>query len=72
MNFWRDAFGWGWVTAEQLRLMVITDTFAFGEITKQEYKDITGIPFDQPESEPELEPEDTPAEEDEEPTPKKK
>ncbi|MEK4025768.1 XkdX family protein [Sporosarcina sp. FSL W7-1283] len=70
MSFWRDAFGWGWVTADQLRLMVITDTFAFGEITKQEYEDITGQPYDLTPTEP-----DTPEEpepETEEPAPKKK
>jgi len=69
MNFWKQAFGWGWVTAEQLRLIVITEEVPFGELTKGEFKRITGENFDsiQPEEEAEEEsPADPPVED---PTP---
>lgn len=45
MEFWRLAYNRKWVTAEQLRLAVITDTNKFGEITPEEYEEITGIKF---------------------------
>ena len=46
MSFWKLAYGWGWVTAEDLRKVVITEDFPYGEITKEEYKEITGQNFD--------------------------
>ena len=46
MNFWNLAFTWGWVTATQLRAIVITDSMQFGELTKDEFKEITGEDFD--------------------------
>ncbi|MBG9798461.1 XkdX family protein [Brevibacillus laterosporus] len=45
MDFWEIAFQQKWVTAEKLRLAVITDKNPFGYITPEEYKQITGIDF---------------------------
>lgn len=45
MAFWKLAFNQKWVTAEQLRLAVTTQSNQFGEITPEEYKEITGIEF---------------------------
>ena len=45
MAFWKLAYNMKWVTAEQLRLAVITEDNPFGEITPEQYKEITGIPF---------------------------
>ncbi|MFB5761028.1 XkdX family protein [Paenibacillus medicaginis] len=45
MRFWQLAYQWKWVTAEQLKGAVKTDTNPFGEITAAEYKDITGVDF---------------------------
>lgn len=44
-GFWKLAYEQKWVTAEQLKGAVKTDTNPFGEITPQEYKAITGIDF---------------------------
>lgn len=46
MNFWQLAFNSGWVTAEQLRIAVITESNPFGEVTPEQYEQITGIPFE--------------------------
>lgn len=45
MEFWRLAYNRKWVTAEQLRLAVITESNPYGEITPEEYEQITGIKF---------------------------
>ncbi|WP_352404546.1 XkdX family protein [Sporanaerobacter acetigenes] len=45
MAFWKLAYNMKWVSAEQLRLAVITESNPFGEITSEEYTEITGIPF---------------------------
>ncbi|QGG51448.1 XkdX family protein [Lysinibacillus pakistanensis] len=45
MNFWHIAFISSWVTAEQLRIAVKTEMNPFGEITKEQYKEITGQDF---------------------------
>lgn len=45
MAFWKLAYNQKWVTAEQLRLAVKTETNPFGEITAEEYKTITGQDF---------------------------
>lgn len=45
MSFWKLAYDMNWVTAEQLKGAVITETNPFGEITPEEYKIITGIDF---------------------------
>jgi hypothetical protein len=47
MAFWQLAFNSKWVTADQLRLAVITDTNPFGEITPEQYKEITKIEYTQ-------------------------
>lgn len=46
MKFWTLAFSMRWVTAEALKGAVITDTNPFGEITPQEYKEITDVDFE--------------------------
>ena len=45
MAFWKSAFNMGWVTAEQLRIAVLTEDNPRGEITTEEYKEITGQDF---------------------------
>lgn len=45
MAFWKLAFNMGWVDAEKLRIAVRTESNPFGEITPEEYEEITGIPF---------------------------
>lgn len=45
MAFWKMAYNLKWVTAEQLRLAVITESNKFGEITSEEYKEITNEDF---------------------------
>ncbi|MER2006736.1 MAG: XkdX family protein [Psychrobacillus sp.] len=45
MAFWKMAFNLKWVTSEQLRLAVVTESNPFGEITPEEYKDITKQEF---------------------------
>ena len=45
MEFWKMAFKFYWVTAEDLRIAVKTEKNPFGEITPNEYEEITGIPF---------------------------
>lgn len=45
MEFWRLAINEKWCTPEQLRIAVKTDTNPFGDITPEEYEEITGIKF---------------------------
>ncbi|MGG3012311.1 XkdX family protein [Brevibacillus parabrevis] len=45
MAFWNLAYKYKWVTIDQLRLAVKTDTNPFGEITPEEFKQITGQDF---------------------------
>ena len=45
MAFWKLAFNMGWVDAEKLRLVVKTEDNPKGEITPEQYEEITGIPF---------------------------
>lgn len=45
MAFWKLAYNQKWVTAEQLRLAVVTESNQFGEITAAEYKEITKQDF---------------------------
>lgn len=45
MAFWKLAFNMNWVSAEQLRLAVVTENNPFGEITEAQYKEITGVDF---------------------------
>lgn len=44
-NFWQMAFNFKWVDAMSLKGAVKTDTNLFGEITTDEYKQITNIDF---------------------------
>lgn len=45
MAFWKMAYNQKWVTAEQLRLAVVTESNPYGEITAEEYKEITNKDF---------------------------
>ena len=46
MAWWKISFANHWVTEEELRWVVITSDNPFGNITKEQYKEITGIDFD--------------------------
>lgn len=46
MGFWQIAFISKWVTAEELRIAVKTKTNPFGEISPEEYKEITKQDFE--------------------------
>lgn len=45
MSFWKLAFEKKWVSAEALKGAVKTEANPFGEITPEQYQDITGIEF---------------------------
>lgn len=45
MNFWKMAFNLKWVTAEQLRLAVVTESNPYGEISPEQYEEITKQEF---------------------------
>jgi hypothetical protein len=45
MSFWQLAYNSKWVDAEFLKQVVITESNPYGEITPQEYFEITGIEF---------------------------
>ncbi|WP_374020470.1 XkdX family protein [Paenibacillus thiaminolyticus] len=45
MNFWKLAFECRWIDAKGLCAAVKTAANPFGEITPEEYKEITGIDF---------------------------
>lgn len=45
MNFWKLAFECRWIDAEGLFAAVKTAANPFGEITPEEYKEITGTDF---------------------------
>ncbi|NGP57798.1 XkdX family protein [Paenibacillus thiaminolyticus] len=45
MTFWKLAFECKWIDAEGLRAAVKTESNPFGEISPEEYKQITGIDF---------------------------
>jgi hypothetical protein len=44
-SFWQMAFNFKWVDATELKGAVKTDTQPFGEITSDEYKQITNVDF---------------------------
>ncbi|WP_411680485.1 XkdX family protein [Clostridium thailandense] len=44
-SFWKMAFDYKWVDAISLKGAVKTDINIFGEITANEYKQITGIDY---------------------------
>lgn len=46
MAFWKMAYDNEWVTKEELRYAVKTPENPFGDITKDEYREITGADFD--------------------------
>lgn len=45
MEFWKLAIERRWCTPEQLRLAVLTKENPYGEITPEQYEEITGIKF---------------------------
>ncbi|UHA72307.1 XkdX family protein [Paenibacillus sp. 481] len=45
MSFWKLAFEQKWIDVSQLRKVVKTDANLFGEITPQQFADITGQAF---------------------------
>lgn len=51
MTFWKLAYDRGWISPDKevsavyLRVMVISETNPFGQITSEEYKLITGKDF---------------------------
>ncbi|MBR8659553.1 MULTISPECIES: XkdX family protein [Brevibacillus] len=45
MAFWNLAYKYKWVTIDQLRLAVRTESNPYGEITPEEFKQITGQDF---------------------------
>jgi len=45
MAFWNIAYNQKWVTIDQLRLAVITTSNPFGDITPEEFKQITKQDF---------------------------
>ncbi|WP_188066585.1 XkdX family protein [Brevibacillus brevis] len=45
MAFWALAFSMKWITAEKLRLAVKTTSNPFGEISPEEFKQITNQEF---------------------------
>ena len=45
MVFWKMCFDLGVIDAEYLKQAVITDKNKFGDITPEQYKEITGIEF---------------------------
>lgn len=51
MSFWKLAYDMGWIdkdkeiAKQKLRLAVKTESNPFGEITPEEYKQITGVDF---------------------------
>lgn len=45
MDFWKMAYDNQWVDVDMIRQAVITDTNPFGDITKEQFKEITGQDF---------------------------
>ena len=45
MEFWKMAFNMKVIDSEYLKQAVITDSNKFGDITAEQYKEITGIEF---------------------------
>ncbi|ARD47558.1 XkdX family protein [Sporosarcina sp. P33] len=60
MTYWELAYGWGWATADQLRLAT-----KLGELAKEDFERITGELFDPVKEEPVPEPEKEPVVEEE-------
>ena len=45
MDWWKTSYAKGWVTKEELRWVVITPDNPLGDITKEQYKEITGAEY---------------------------
>lgn len=45
MDFWKMVFDLGCITSERLKGAVKWEKNKYGEITKEEYKEITGVEF---------------------------
>lgn len=45
MEFWKMAYEQGWIEVEMLRQAVITESNPYGDITKEQYREITGADF---------------------------
>lgn len=45
MAFWKMAYDYKWVTINQLLLVVKTENNPYGDITADEYKQITGFVY---------------------------
>lgn len=45
MDFWKMAYDNQWIEIDLLRQAVITETNPFGDITKEQFKEITGQDF---------------------------
>lgn len=45
MDWWNMSYKKDWVTKEELRWVVITPENPFGDITKEQYKEITGAEY---------------------------
>lgn len=56
MDFWKMAYKLGWASLEQLRMAVITPENPFGDITPEQFEEISGEKFDKAAEEPVEEP----------------
>ncbi len=45
VDWWNMSYKKDWVTKEELRWVVITPENPFGDITKEQYKEITGAEY---------------------------
>ncbi|WP_083329004.1 XkdX family protein [Peptoniphilus raoultii] len=45
MDFWKMAYDLSWIDIDVLRQAVITETNPFGDISKEQFKEITGKDF---------------------------
>ena len=45
MDFWKMAYDLSWIDIDVLRQTVITETNPFGDISKEQFKEITGEDF---------------------------
>ncbi|MET3616715.1 hypothetical protein ABID14_000335 [Peptoniphilus olsenii] len=45
MDFWAMAYGYRWISIDVLRQAVITEDNPFGDITPEEFKEISGVEF---------------------------
>lgn len=45
MEWWKTAYDNKWISKDELREVVITKSNPYGDITKGEYKEITGVEY---------------------------